>query len=57
MGGEGPKFGVFLHVIYCTLINTSEQLMSQRHRIFHRVWLPAVRYKRIERVATMEYVV
>ena len=31
--GGGPKVVVFLHMIYCTLIDTSEQLVSQRHRI------------------------
>ena len=29
----GPRVVIFLHMIYYTLIDTSEQLMSQRHRI------------------------
>ena len=29
----GPRVVVFLHTIYDTLIDTSDQLMSQRHRI------------------------
>ena len=32
-GGGGPRIVVFWHIIYCTLINISEQLMSQRHQI------------------------
>ena len=30
---ESPRVAVFLHRIYYTLIDTNEQLMSQRHRI------------------------
>ena len=40
---EGLRVVVFLYMIYDVLIDTSEQLMSQRHRIVP----PAIRYKRL----------